>query len=185
MTRASEKKKEWMAVLGALEIGDIDLANKICKANQFHLDKPYTFAEKEKTKRGFYNVKIEGINGVTIVVKDFRQAGLLLHGNPSYIRDCYYTTGKYCGAKLEYVKEPLTDLSNIDKEQICGMIKRRTMTTGVKIKVISEDGRSEIFNTVSDLCRSLKMTPRTVRKYAETKQPYRGYAFEYVDEVAE
>lgn len=185
MTRHSEKKKEWLAMLGALEIGDIDLANKICEENQFDLDDSCTLAEKERMKRRGNNVKIEGINGVTIVVEDFRQAGILLHRNHNYIHDCCFTSGTYCGAKLSYVREPITDLSNISEEQIRGLIKQKTMPTGVKIKVILEDGESKIFKTVSDAARFLKMTQRTVKKYAEIKQPYKGYLFEYVDEVTE
>ena len=68
---------------------------------------------------------------------------------------------------------------------------RCKVKTHRSISVTDANNTTRIFNSVKDLCQELKMTPSTIRMYANTNTRYKGYLFtdnsEYVsdDEVEE
>lgn len=54
---------------------------------------------------------------------------------------------------------------------------RCKVRTNRRISAINEDNVIKIYNSVSDLCKELKMTPSTIRKFANTNERYNGYLF--------
>jgi len=63
---------------------------------------------------------------------------------------------------------------------------RCKVRTNRPISVINEDNVIKIYSSVKELCKELKMTPSTIRKFANTNERYNGYLFkdekEYITE---
>ena len=54
---------------------------------------------------------------------------------------------------------------------------RCKVRTNRRISAINEDNVIKIYSSVKDLCKELKMTPSTIRKFANTNERYNGYLF--------
>lgn len=196
MTRASEKKKEWMALLGALEIGDIDLAHRIATEHGFNCEKvreeteipTKQTAEPIKRKKyirrsGIYNVKITGVNSTVVVVEDFEAAAKLLGTTANTARICCYRYRKHRGASVSYTKDTLTDLSKVDKRRIYELVgsENKTSCGGIKVKVTDLNGNEMIFKSISQAAKWTNVAKSRVYIQVGTKEPYKGLYYEFVE----